>query len=214
MRHQELKKWLAHPLCLLIIGALISSYLIPSWTRRWQDHQKELELKVDLMREISESLMGMIVRIETVESVAEGNKAKYVASKGDDPNLIKNLAQGYTKQVEEMQSYFLEWMVKRDIIGANIRAFFPDKSELVLKWEDLVGLVYWLEALSEAGENVESRKALLNTIRERFFKGKSFPDLDKLAQRNLDNWFELKRRAITQRDEVIRKISESTISAF
>ena len=100
------------------------------------------------------------------------------------------------------------------IIGANIRAFFPDKPELTLKWKDLVDLVDSLEALSELGENIEYRKAQLNKIRERYFKGKSFSDLNKLAQRNLDNWFELKQRAITKRDEVIRGIIESSIFAF
>jgi len=55
--------WLAHPLLLLIIGALISALIVPWLTQRWQNHQKKLELKSDLVSQISESVVNMVMAV-------------------------------------------------------------------------------------------------------------------------------------------------------
>jgi hypothetical protein len=44
-RHKQITEALSHPMLLLIVGAIISSLIIPYFTRQWQDHQHELELK-------------------------------------------------------------------------------------------------------------------------------------------------------------------------
>jgi hypothetical protein len=36
---------LRHPLFLVVATGLVTSYLIPRFTRRWQDHQKAIETK-------------------------------------------------------------------------------------------------------------------------------------------------------------------------
>jgi len=46
---------LSHPLFLLVIGAIISSIIIPVYTNQWQNYQKELEIKSKLAEEISRS---------------------------------------------------------------------------------------------------------------------------------------------------------------
>lgn len=40
---------------LLIVGAIITSLIIPNFTRQWQDHQKELEVKIALTDEINKA---------------------------------------------------------------------------------------------------------------------------------------------------------------
>jgi hypothetical protein len=55
MASQERKTiWdkISNPLVLLIVGAVISGILVPYITRQWQDHQKELELKTELVSRI------------------------------------------------------------------------------------------------------------------------------------------------------------------
>ena len=54
MRNKSIYEWLSHPLLLLLVGALVSSYLLPLLTQSWQNHQKELELKSALVSQISE----------------------------------------------------------------------------------------------------------------------------------------------------------------
>jgi hypothetical protein len=51
--HKQIKETLSHPMLLLIVGAIISSLIIPYFTRQWQDHQKELELISDLSDQIN-----------------------------------------------------------------------------------------------------------------------------------------------------------------
>src|SRR2546423_1428624 len=63
---RSLVRALAHPLVLLLVGAAVSSYLIPSFTRRWQDHQKELELKSALASEISRSVTDFVLNVQFV----------------------------------------------------------------------------------------------------------------------------------------------------
>ncbi len=197
MWHQKLKEWIAHPLFLLLVGALISSYLIPSWTRRWQDHQKELELKVALIREINDSIMNMIMRIEVVEILA----------------ITK---QGKEKEYEDMQSYYKKWMVEKEVIGSNIQAFFPDIIEIGRKWSDLTTIVYLLEALSEVGngEKIGTRKNTLRKIQKLIPKERSFVDLGELSQRNIDNWLELKRLTVSLKNELVNAISKSRVLSF
>src|SRR5215216_2465278 len=43
-----------YPLVLLLIGAGLTSLLIPWFTKRWEDRKKELEIKVDIASKIAE----------------------------------------------------------------------------------------------------------------------------------------------------------------
>jgi hypothetical protein len=56
IRKEHLKSALSNPMVLLIVGAIISSFIIPYYTRQWQDHQKELELKTNLSDEINKAI--------------------------------------------------------------------------------------------------------------------------------------------------------------
>lgn len=57
----ELKNSISHPSVLLIVGAIISSLVIPYFTRQWQDSQKQLELKTALADDINKAVSGSIV---------------------------------------------------------------------------------------------------------------------------------------------------------
>ena len=52
---------LKHPLIVLLVGALISGLLIPAFTRRWQNYQKALEIKTQLVSDLSKSIMGIVM---------------------------------------------------------------------------------------------------------------------------------------------------------
>jgi hypothetical protein len=54
------ERLLSNPFLLLIVGAIVSSLVIPSITSKWQDnHQKELEIKTDLVGRISQAVNGV-----------------------------------------------------------------------------------------------------------------------------------------------------------
>jgi hypothetical protein len=96
------KSWfdvLAHPLFLLVVGSIVSSYLIPNLTRRWQDHQRELELKVSLVSAMSQSV-AEIVLPTAFDLVGMGTQ--------EDGNLA-----------------YRKWEVSHAVTEAQLRAYFP-----------------------------------------------------------------------------------------
>jgi len=107
---QKLREWLSHPLLLLIVGALISSYLIPSLTRQWQINEKELEIKTALVSQIGEA----VASIMTTAQLAE----------------VRNTSQ--TRQ--EYDEAFRRWEMERAVIGAQIQAYFP-QTQIGSEWE-------------------------------------------------------------------------------
>jgi hypothetical protein len=48
---------MSNPFLLLVAGAIVSSIIIPDFTRRWQDNQKQIELKTNLADEIRRCLI-------------------------------------------------------------------------------------------------------------------------------------------------------------
>lgn len=64
-----LEEILVHPITLLLIGAGVSSLLIPWFTNKWQDHRKELEIRVDIASKIAESVGNHIGNANIATSV-------------------------------------------------------------------------------------------------------------------------------------------------
>jgi hypothetical protein len=85
----------------LIATALISNFLVPAITRRWQDHQKELELKTGFVSEISESVLDILLAIQFAE-VAAGSQTQ-----------------------EQYNEAYRNWEKRKAVIGAKLRAYFP-----------------------------------------------------------------------------------------
>jgi hypothetical protein len=51
---------IGHPLTLLLIGASVSSLLIPWFTNKWQDHRKKLDIKIELVSKMTEDISYQI----------------------------------------------------------------------------------------------------------------------------------------------------------
>lgn len=95
---------LRHPGTLLIAGALISSYLIPSFTRGWQDHQKELELKSALVTDITQSSTSMLLTVRFAHYDEPG-----------DAGTLNNPG-------------WRVWQIQSAVIASRLRAYFPHTS--------------------------------------------------------------------------------------
>jgi hypothetical protein len=52
---------MSHPFLLLVAGTIVSSIIIPDFTRQWQNNQKQLELKTNLADEINKAVSDSIV---------------------------------------------------------------------------------------------------------------------------------------------------------
>jgi len=88
---------LSHPFLLLVVGALLTSLLLPSITRRWQDHQRRLDLQDQLVSQITR---------ETTKFIVAAHRAR------DDPDYSESSA--------------LEaWRVERAVIQSRLRGYYP-----------------------------------------------------------------------------------------
>jgi hypothetical protein len=200
----NLDKLLSHPLLLLVVGALISRYLIPSLTRRWQDHQKKLELKIDLLNRIGESVNGIVTAIQFAECRV-GNPMK-----------------------EELDHAYRDWEISRAGIGASLRAYFPG-SRIGHDWDSYSDLVTDFYSLTEI-QDEKNRKDYLRDIRHRLTGSPDGIDWENLSKKKaalqslhlrpqehreyLSNWFRLKKAILSQKDDLVQCILTSRISAF
>ena len=139
----RLEGLLAHPLTLLIVGALLSSLLIPSWTRQWQDRQSELKVKVDLVDRIDNSVAGMILSIQFAVLGAEGQS-----------------------QADYDRAY-RQWEVDRRLIRSQLRAYYPERP-FAGDWDELSEGITALYAGSQEGTSLsgDGRKEYLNYFGE------------------------------------------------
>jgi len=103
----------SHPLALLIVGATISGYLIPSITRQWQNHAKVLDVKSELARKINEAYSGYYGSLQLIELG------------GGDPTL-RSLDRAYVR-----------WNIDSSAIRGELQAYFPKSESLLSQWEDL-----------------------------------------------------------------------------
>ncbi len=136
---------LSHPLFLLVVGAILSRLFIPWITRRWQHTQKELELKTELVADISEAVM------KTVMTVRLARTAQAIGQQAVDPS----------NQEQELNRTYKEWVVDSCIIGSKIHAYFPEEAkceeQIHKKWgrfSDRLGM-YVQKSLHRQGPNNE-----------------------------------------------------------
>jgi hypothetical protein len=144
--------FLAHPLFLLLAGAVLTGLLIPALTRRWQDRQKALELKTELIGEISESITEMVMAVQFVHLGAT------------------------SMDQQRFDEAYREWEARSAVIGTKLQAYFP-KTAIPNEWNALSEIVtdfYALEGVSDEKQRSEysfrineTRSTLLGSQYER-----------------------------------------------
>jgi hypothetical protein len=131
--------FLAHPLVVLLVGAVVTGLLIPSLLRISRDRQKELELKTELVSEISESIMQMVTDIEFFHMNPEPPRQK------DKPSDLK----------QELDEAHRKWRVRSAVIGTKLESYFP-QTEIPSNWGTSVETIQRLYELK--GEDWEHLK--------------------------------------------------------
>lgn len=141
--------FLQHPLTLLLIGAVLSSYLIPSWTRQWQNQQAELGTKVEIVNSVDRSSTQMIM---AVQYAVVGAKSQ---SQSDYDNAYR------------------QWQIDKQIIRSKLQAYFPD-SQLVEDWSRFSEQLDEFYRISGSSDLAERKKYLDNwlVLRDSLYKQK------------------------------------------
>lgn len=196
-----LYEWLSHPLLLLTLGGLLSGYLIPVLTRRWQDHQKELDIKSDLVRKISESVISIVMAVQFADIGRQ------------------------SQSMEDFDKAYREWELDRAVIGSQLRAYFP-RSELGSKWDLYASLITDFDILTTLSDESSRRKQLeklesyfekdrTNIVWDSLVKPrraliKSKEDEDYQCYRS--NWTEVRDQVLLVKDDLIMEVLESSTS--
>lgn len=133
------------PILMVLFGAAISAWLVPAFTRQWQDRQKEREIKVALVSEISDSTSNALVT------------SQFVANRA--------LADGQA----EYNRISLDWAQRSAQVEAKLAAYFPGRA-LVDDWHDYSIVVendFYLLTKSTAGkaEAVDTVRRYLESAR-------------------------------------------------
>jgi hypothetical protein len=121
------EKWFSHPLVLLIVGAIISSILIPWFTRGWQNYQQELEIKKELVGDISEAVMKLVMEVQSFEIQLKNETLS------GNLSALKPQREKFNLLFSELNEDYREWEVSSAVIGSQLRAYFRD-SEIAPKW--------------------------------------------------------------------------------
>ena len=103
-------KFLKHPLFLLLVTFALTGIIVPAIARSWQIRQKELEIKIDLVSDVSESVMTLLMAIQFVHVM---------------PRRYPDGADRLSEFQQNLDKRFSEWEVRRSVIGTKLEAYLP-----------------------------------------------------------------------------------------
>ena len=184
-----MSEFFSHPFVLLLAGALLSSLVVPAITRRWQDHQKELELKTALVTEITETVTDLVMAVQFAEL-------------------------GTVSQTqEEFDAAYRKWEIESAVIGSKLRAYFPE-TDLGSQWRAYTRLVTDFYAL--AGVPPDDKADRARRLLEEVARSAVELDADAQAEKaryaamDLDPyqraWAELKAEVVSRKDVLARRV--------
>jgi hypothetical protein len=115
-----MSEFLKHPLFLLVMGFALTGIIVPAITRLWQIRQKELEIKIGLVSEVSESVMMIVMAVQLVHVT----RKRYPES-----------ADALSVSQKELDKRYVEWEVRSSVIGTKLEAYLPHTS-LPKEWTE------------------------------------------------------------------------------
>lgn len=134
---------LRHPVFLLLATGLVTGYLVPRITRRWQDHQKAIETRTRFATEATEALVRFLIAVQVAER-----------------NMLPQ---------KEYSSAYREWEVRRATLESEMRGHFADPS-VAREWASLAEAVTALYRLSGTFEE-PFRSMVLEELKEHYSEG-------------------------------------------
>lgn len=192
--------WLPKPILLTLFGAVISAWLVPAFTRQWQDRQKEREIKVALVSDIGDSTSDALVT------------SQYVANRAFP---------GGNGQAE-YNRFTLDWARRSAQIEAKLRAYFPD-NPLVDDWHEysivvqndfylLTGGSGKAEAVRTVRQYVESLPGVLEPIAR--VNWKRLRSLNFNDQRAVEDYVFVTEQLLDGKERLIRAILNANAEGF
>ncbi|MGZ6691229.1 MAG: hypothetical protein ACXVHQ_27675 [Solirubrobacteraceae bacterium] len=200
----ELRSWLSNPLLVAVVAALLGSLLIPSITRKWQNHQKALEIQTGLVSEMSQSVSSAVA------------SSRFIAA-----GLVARSSQAPGAEQQAWNDLYREWTTSGASIGAKLRAYFG--ATVASEWQSFNYALTDFVALSARAGPGSARQA---QVAEIYAYRKRLPGVRlstaqwrQLAQSRGDAGFqnayaELARGFLARQDELVQRVLSSHVSGF
>ncbi len=202
-RGKQLREWLANPLIVTVVAAVLVNWLIPQFTRKWQDHQKALEIKTGLVSDMSESVSSAVM---TGRFIAAGLVRRSSADPRSDQRAWND---GYRA-----------WTTSSASIGAKLEAYFAG-SDQGSEWRSFANVVTDFFQLSATVDATRSAQV------DEIFAYRGLPkdlrlsaaDRHVLASSNSSPAFhrayaELGRGILERRDDLVQSVLDAGVAGF
>ena len=106
-RLSEVSRFFAHPLLIAVCVAVLVNWLIPNFTRKWQNHQQALEIKTGLVSDMGAAVSNAVM---TGRFIAGG----LISSSSADPRADQRA----------FNDGYRAWTTNNASIGAKLQAYF------------------------------------------------------------------------------------------
>jgi hypothetical protein len=197
-----LEESFVYQLILLLIGAGVSSLLIPWFTNRLQDHKKKLEIKVDIATKISELIAYQVANSGALLTLEERTFSD-----------VANVA-------------FLEnnkkWYIDVKVISSKLESYFPETG-IMKRWEEYCSVLtaitrFMRQSLYKAPteEQEKSQIFFLEHIKN-YFSSNPQVDWNRITtEMTFDDvqWANLASLIMRRGDEIIKDILKLPIKVF
>jgi len=193
----ELRSWLSSPLLVAVVAALLGSLLIPSITRKWQNHQKALEIQTGLVSDMSQSV-----------SSAVANSRFIAAGLVPRPSLQ-----------QAWNDLYRDWTTSGASTGAKVRAYFGPT--VANDWQAFTYALTDYVALSLPTGDRASQVAEIYAYRQHLPGAASLTQQQwqLLTRKPSDGEFQtvyaqLGRAILARQDQLVQQVLSSHVSGF
>jgi hypothetical protein len=200
--HRQVNDWLANPLLVAIASSALIYLIIPQLTRGWQNHEKVLEVKTNLVGDMSDTVAKAVMNGRFIGS-------GLISRATDNPHATQ----------QAFNDAFQQWTTNSAVIGSQLAAYFPG-SELVGRWRSYSTVVSDFLQLSVGGQRRDRVEQLVDI--HNYFPHLHRGDGDwwkALLERTSEPTFqqdyaELSKFLLLERDSFVQRVLDSHASGF
>jgi hypothetical protein len=134
---QQVHMWLSHPLLLLVVGAIVTGVLVPSFTGKWQRNVTAQDMKTQVIGDVTTAVSIPMTQLSVNQNPVFANGGNAPQVSGSLPQVSGNAPQANQSTIAGTYAAFL---TKSDSVDSEINAYFPE-NKIPTHWDNLVGLL-------------------------------------------------------------------------